>query len=150
MAGTTTTTLAGLQEAVRATLAAATAFSAISVIKDRGASKELIGSALMDVGFCIVVDPPVMGDLRNQTDSQFIMDVSIPVTLMLNPTVNDESGGSGIVMEDAIIAVTQAMLNRTRHRGGERFQAAEVLFHMTDFDEGLWSYLMMFSKEILF
>lgn len=119
------------------------------VVEDDGTRDKLIERHLRTKGFCCVVEPLLIGDVRDQIDFAGIIDVEIMVKLMLNPDQNSktDSGGADVGIASAIKATLQALCGATRHPGGERFKMTPQAFYLSTFDPGLWSYDLIFRKE---
>lgn len=120
------------------------------VLMDTGTSEKTIERHLNDEGICIVVEPIVSVNLRNQSGTEWITDAELLVKVMTNPNRNDTAeGGAGVNIYDAVIEVIKTLHRKARHPGGEFFQLARDAIVLSRFDEGLWTYDVTFTKEVI-
>jgi hypothetical protein len=121
------------------------------VVRDEGLQEKTIEKVLREVGVCVAVMPVVMAMSRDQDDQSFIMDCELMVKVMVNPERNaSPDGGAQVNIYAAVMAVIEAMCQKVRHPGGERFKVARDAVGLATFDPGLWTYNLMFTKEALF
>lgn len=122
----------------------------LSVVEDRGLEDKKIERMLRTKGFVIVVAPLLGASLQDQSGPAWIFKCDILVSLRMNPEVNgDKKNGAGVDIYNAWPAVMDALCMRDRHPGGEFFKAQQQAVTISKFDEGLWIYDLMFTKEAL-
>lgn len=120
------------------------------VIKDDGTSgrKQLIEDRLRARGIAVVVLPLQTGKVRDQSGSSWLGDNELAVALRINPDRNADTdlGGAGVDIYEAMVAIKNALTRTARHPGGEFFRF--VGYELVEFrDEGIWSYVLTFTKE---
>jgi len=142
-------TFAELQDAAREKIAAATFFSYITILSDKGLADKGLEDKLRNDGFVISVQPIVGARRRDQSGSGWILDAEIMVKVMSNPERNDAVDGANIDIYQAIAEVIKAMCGTRNHSGSEFFQIGSDAISISRFDQGLWIYDLLFTKEIL-
>lgn len=151
MSRTTAPKLADLQQLAATTLAAVSYLSdaGVAVVADQGLSKRAIEASLRSPGAVVVVCPVVAGTLRDQSGPSWCLDVELMVQVVVNPETNAAAGGASIDIYRALTEVASALCGASRHPGGEFFRLSQEAISLARFDEGLFSYTMLFTKEAL-
>lgn len=140
-----------IQATAKDAIAAASLFKSkgIGVVADKGKSDKTVERHLRSKGFCIVIPPLIHWKLRDQSDAAWIFDVTVLVKIKLNPDRNSDDDGANIDIYEAVVEVTNALCRHTRQPGGERFEIAEDAGVLSQFDQGLWEYDLLFTKEVM-
>ena len=123
----------------------------IPVVEHRGLEDPKVESHIRKVGVCVVVCPLVKWKRRDQSGPAWLVDAELLVKVRVNPKVNDdaEAGGGQVDIYALCSAVTSAMTTAKRHPGGEFFRIGEEAGILSEFDPGLWSYDLIFTKEAI-
>ena len=123
----------------------------IEVVLDDGKQDKAIERQLRRKGAVVVVAPLLGGTLRDQAGNDWIMDCRIMIRVHINPEKNadTEDGGAGVDIYDMVRAVVDACTRRARHPGGEFLKLARDAFTLSQFDPGLWTYDIQFTKEAM-
>lgn len=127
------------------------------VLPDTGLQKATIERHLRQKGACVIIYPVLGGVLRDQSGPAWIVDSDLLLKVKINPerNANTEEGGVGINIYEAIKCVIDALTGQKanaqnrRHPGGEFFKLHRQGITLSQFDEGLWEYNLMFTKEAM-
>jgi hypothetical protein len=127
------------------------------VIQNVGLQQPVIEQRLRTKGFCVAVMPVLGSARRDQSGQSWIADCDLLIKVKVNPerNANNEEGGAGVniytAIKNVIDAVTGQKVNiqNKRHPGGEFFKLHKEGFALSQFDEGLWEYNVMFTKEAM-
>lgn len=136
------------QELLRSTIADYSYFSGKTVIADVGLSKDAIEIAVNNSGFCVVVDLPIACDLMQRGPGVSECNVTFPVHVQVNPTVNAANGGAGVNVLEAIDSVCSAVLGYEGTDSTDRFEHEEKPFELVVNDAGLLAYVIWFRTMI--
>lgn len=119
------------------------------VVADRGQSDKTIEKNLRESGFIVAVQPLLGATKRDQSGPAWIVNAMIMIKVMANPERNDASDGAEADIYDAVVAVINALCQKDNHPGGEHFRLENDAVSLSRFDQGLWVYDLLFSKEVL-
>ncbi len=147
--------LSELQALARTALLAHSYYTSkeVEVVDHRGLSDDVVEQYTRDKGAVVVVCPITTVKIRDQAGKTWIVDAEIMVKLRINQDVNSDTskGGKEVDIYELIAATISALCGRTRHPGGEFFQAGGMgdkqVATLSSFDAGLWCYDMLFTKE---
>lgn len=125
--------------------------SSVKVYRDEGLSEHLIEKALRESGVVVVVEPLVELALRDQSGSEWLCDAELVVRVKVNQSRNRDTahGGAGVDIY-ALCASIMGVMTRSRHPGGEFAKLADKPLALSQFDKGLWSYDLSFTKEAFY
>lgn len=122
----------------------------IKVIVDDGKKQDVEETELREKGCCVTVSPVLHWTSRDQSGPAFCVDVEIMVKVQFSPEVNDSDSGAGLDIMQIVMQATTALANTPdRHPGGEFFKLAKDAGTMSKFDDGLWVYDLVFTKEAM-
>ncbi len=122
----------------------------LTVVEDRGTQDKKIERMLRTKGICIVVAPLLGATMQDQSGPAWLFKVDIMVSVRVNPEIiSDKKDGAGVDIYDSWAAIMDALCMAPRHPGGEFFKAQQQAVTISKFDEGLWAYDLMFTKEAL-
>lgn len=127
------------------------------VIMDTGTQEKLKEKRLREKGLCVVVEPLVIAKLRDQSGPAWVMDCEIMVKVMVNSERNENEAepGADVDIYETVVKVIETLTHcrsqsaATRVLGGEFFKLGPDAMALSQFDQGLWVYDLMFTKEAL-
>lgn len=120
----------------------------IEVVEDVGLQTKKIEKELRNNGVCVVVAPILGGSKLDQSGYAWAMNVDIAVSIHLNPETNS-TREVPVNIYKVIPAIVNALLMPDKHPGGEFFKIGQQPFTLSKFDDGLWIYDLLFTKEAL-
>jgi hypothetical protein len=125
-------------------------FTGLEILVDDGIKKHTIEAALRDKGFCVVICPPIAGDLGEPSPKVTVLEHEVAVKILVNPTRNAEEGGANKDMLEAIPAAVQAVLAYQPSPGDRHFRSGDPVYALNTYDPGLWIYDLFFRKHCVF
>lgn len=122
-----------------------------SVVLLMDGTKETVHEDRLRVfGFCVLVQPVVDWETRDQSGPAWIVDALLMVTVKINPVANSRKDGANIEVVGACKRAIQKITNAPRHPGGEFFKhkgRGGPAGELSQFDSAAWAYNLFFTKE---
>jgi hypothetical protein len=150
-----------MQQTIRDAIAANALFApdnpggtAVTVLKDNGASKHLIEKAFLTFGYSVAVWPCTKGSANPNEDAHQAGPATYVVRLCINPqklkTIRNNNQSDGEFVNTSLAAIIASVLGVAPSPAGIRFQLDADAFELISFDEGMIAYHIRFSRVTVF